>query len=110
MRWKMNKSMKRSWFKVPVKVEQINEYLFSDTVQYKVKKTKSGSDEISQGQYRDIRKGYPMAEGSGVWAKGTEHEHRKREIWGAVGAKKGEVWGRARPPEIFEFFAHKRVL
>ena len=22
-----------SWFKVPVKVEQINEYLFSDTVQ-----------------------------------------------------------------------------
>ena len=29
----MNKSMKRSWFKVPVKVEQINEYLFSDTVQ-----------------------------------------------------------------------------
>ena len=26
-------SMKWSWFKVPVKVEQINEYLFSDTVQ-----------------------------------------------------------------------------
>ena len=31
--WKMNESMKWSWFKVPVKVEQIIEYLFSDTVQ-----------------------------------------------------------------------------
>ena len=38
---------------MPVKVEQINEYLFSDTVQSQ--KTKSGSGEISQGQYR----GYP---------------------------------------------------
>ena len=38
---------------MPAKVEQINEYLFSDTVQSQ--KTKSGSDEISQGQYR----GYP---------------------------------------------------
>ena len=38
---------------MPVKVEQINEYLFSDTVQSQ--KTNSGSDEISQGQYR----GYP---------------------------------------------------
>ena len=37
-------------FKVPVKVEQINEYLFSDTVQSQ--NTKSGSDEISQGQNR----------------------------------------------------------
>ena len=36
---------------MPVKVEQINEYLFSNTVQSK----KSGSAEISQGQYR----GYP---------------------------------------------------
>ena len=45
--------MKWSWFKVPVKVEQINEYQFSDTVQSL--KTKSGSDEISQGQYP----GYP---------------------------------------------------
>ena len=54
MKWMMNKSTKCSWFKVPVKVEQINEYLFSDTVQCQ-KKTKSGSDEISQGQYR----GYP---------------------------------------------------
>ena len=36
---------------MPVKVEQINEYFFSDTVQSK----RSGSDEISQGQYR----GYP---------------------------------------------------
>ena len=34
---------------MPVKVEQINEYLFSDTAQSQ--KTKSGSDEISQGQY-----------------------------------------------------------
>ena len=39
---------------MPVKVEQINEYLFSDTVQSQ--KTKSGSDEISQGQDR----GYPL--------------------------------------------------
>ena len=38
---------------MPVKVKQIIEYLFSDTVQSR--KTKSGSDEISQGQYR----GYP---------------------------------------------------
>ena len=38
---------------MPVKVEQLNEYLFSDTVQSQ--KTKSGSDEISQGQDR----GYP---------------------------------------------------
>ena len=35
---------------MPVKVEQINEYLFSDTVQSK--KKKSGSDEISQDQYQ----------------------------------------------------------
>ena len=41
---------------MPVKVEQINEYLFSDTVQSQ-KITKKGSDEISQGQYR----GYPIA-------------------------------------------------
>ena len=39
--------MKWSWFKVPVKVEHINEYLFSYTVQGQ--KTKSGGDEISQG-------------------------------------------------------------
>ena len=38
---------------MPVKIKQIVEYLFSDTVQSQ--KTKSGSDEISQGQYR----GYP---------------------------------------------------
>ena len=36
---------------MPVKVEQINEYLFSDTVQSQ--KTERGSDEISQGQYRE---------------------------------------------------------
>ena len=35
---------------MPVKVKQINEYLFSDTEQRQ--KTKSGSDERSQGQYR----------------------------------------------------------
>ena len=34
---------------MPVKVKQINEYLFSDTVQSQ--RTISGSDEISQGQY-----------------------------------------------------------
>ena len=33
---------------MPVTVEQINEYLFSDTVQSQ--KKKSGSDETSQGQ------------------------------------------------------------
>ena len=37
---------------MPVKVEQINEYLFSDTVQSQ--KTKRGSDEISQGQYCSV--------------------------------------------------------
>ena len=37
--------MKWGSFKVPVKVEHINEYLFSDTVQ---SKKKSSSDEISQ--------------------------------------------------------------
>ena len=41
--------MKWSWFKVPVKVKQINEYIFSDTAQSQ--KTKSGSDEISQGYF-----------------------------------------------------------
>ena len=44
---------------MPVKVEQINEYLFSDTVQSQ--KTKSGSDKISQGQYR----GHPFKESCG---------------------------------------------
>ena len=39
---------------MPVKVKQINEYLFSHTDTQSIK-TKSGSDEISQGQYR----GYP---------------------------------------------------
>ena len=38
---------------MPVKLEQINEYLVSDTVQSQ--KTKSGSVEISRSQYR----GYP---------------------------------------------------
>ena len=38
---------------MPVKVKQINEYLFLDTVLSR--KTKSGNDEISQGQ----NQGYP---------------------------------------------------
>ena len=33
MRWKMNKQYEMELIKVPVKVEQINEYLLSDTVQ-----------------------------------------------------------------------------
>ena len=33
IRWEMYKSMKWSWFKVPLKVEQLNEFFFSDTVQ-----------------------------------------------------------------------------
>ena len=54
--WKMEwderwiNSMKCSWFKVPVKVGQINAYLFSDSVQSQ--KTKSGSDKISQASKR----------------------------------------------------------
>ena len=47
--------MKWRCFEVPVKVEQLNEYLISDTVQSQ-QKTRNGSDEISQGQYR----GYPL--------------------------------------------------
>ena len=41
MKWDERRinSMKWSWFKVPVKVEQINEYLFSDTVQSQKNKT-----------------------------------------------------------------------
>ena len=42
--------MKCSWFEVPVKVEQINEYLFSDTVR-KVEK-KSSWDEIRQTDHK----------------------------------------------------------
>ena len=77
MRWKMNKSMKWSWFKlVPVKVEQINEYLFSDTV--RSQKTKSGSDEISQGQYR----GYPSKCSLGqVQTKVVKKNGREKEEW-----------------------------
>ena len=57
---------------MPVKVEQINEYLFSDTVQSK-KKTKSGSDEISQGQYR----GHPSKTFLIYWnAFGESHSGR----------------------------------
>ena len=49
----MNKQYEMELIKVHVKVEPINEYLFSDTVLSQ--KNKNGSDEISQGQYR----GYP---------------------------------------------------
>ena len=41
--------MKWSWFKVPVKIEQINEYLFSDTVQ-------------SQWKQKDIAWGKQLAD------------------------------------------------
>ena len=53
MRWKMNKSMKWSWFKVPVKVEQINEYLFSDTEQsqWKQKVAEMGNNELNYNQF-----------------------------------------------------------
>ena len=40
----MNKTMKWSWLKVPVKVEQINEYLFKDTVPIWVKIKKAVND------------------------------------------------------------------
>ena len=53
MRWKINKSVKWIWFKVPVKVEHINEYLFSDTAQSQ--KTKSSSDELTKVNTGDIR-------------------------------------------------------
>ena len=40
MVWKMNKSMKWSWFKVPVKVGQNEKYFFSDAVTSKKQKKK----------------------------------------------------------------------
>ena len=42
MRWKINKKMEWSWFQVPAKVEQIIEYLFSDTVQSQQQQKKQG--------------------------------------------------------------------
>ena len=73
--------MKWSWFKVPVK--QINEYLFSDTVQSQ--KTKSGSDEISQGKYR----GYPSKCSLGQVQTKVEKKIEKYEflvfLWNRVG-------------------------
>ena len=45
---------------MPVKVEQINEYLFSATVQSQ--KTKSVSDEISHGQYRGYLSTYSLCQ------------------------------------------------
>ena len=60
---------------MPVKVEQINEYLFSDTVQSR-EKTKSGSDEISQGQYR----GYPSKCGLGQVQTRVEKKNGRHEF------------------------------
>ena len=53
IRWKINKSVKWIWFKVPVKGEHINEYLFSDTVQSQ--KTTISSDELTKVNTGDIR-------------------------------------------------------
>ena len=60
---------------MPVKVEQINEYSFSDTVQSK-KKTRSGSDEISQGQYR----GYPSKSSRGQVQTKVEKKNERDEF------------------------------
>ena len=59
---------------MPVKVEQINEYFFSDTVQSQ--KTKSGSDEISQGQYR----GYPSKSSIGQVQTKVEKKTERDEF------------------------------
>ena len=59
---------------MPVKVEQINEYVFSDTVHSR--KTKSGSDEISQGQYRD----YPFKCSLGQLQTKVEKKNERDEF------------------------------
>ena len=59
---------------MPVKVEQSNEYLFSDIVQSQ--KTKSGSDEISQGQYR----GYPSHSSLGQMQIKVEKKNERDEL------------------------------
>ena len=63
---------------MPVKVKQINEYLFSDTVQQCTKsiKTKSGSDEISKGQYR----GYPSKFSLGQVQTKVEKKNERDEF------------------------------
>ena len=61
---------------MPVKVEQINEYTYSQTL-YKVKKTKSVSDEISQGQYR----GYPSKCSIGQVKTKVEKKNKRDAFW-----------------------------
>ena len=58
---------------MPVKVKQINEYLFSDTVQSHKKR---GSDEISQGQYR----GYPSKSSLGQVQTKVEKKNERDEF------------------------------
>ena len=59
---------------MPVKVKQINEYLFSDTVQ--VNKNKKWSNEISQGQYR----GYPSKRSLGKVQTKVEKKNERDEF------------------------------
>ena len=59
---------------MPVKVKQIIQYLFSDTVQSQ--KAKSGSDEISQGQYW----GYPSKCGLGQVQTKVEKKNERDEF------------------------------
>ena len=61
---------------MPVKVEQINEYLFSVTERSQ-KKKKSGSDEISQGQYR----GYPSRCSLGQVQTKVEKKNERDEFF-----------------------------
>ena len=61
---------------MPVKVEQINEYLFSCRHCTKSMKTKSGSDEISQGQYR----GYPSKCSLGQVQTKVEKKNERNEF------------------------------
>mgnify|MGYP006345596615 CR=1 FL=1 len=60
---------------MPVKVEQINDYLFSDTEQ--VNKNKKGSDEISYGQYR----GYPSKCSLGQVQTKVERKNERDEFF-----------------------------
>ena len=78
--------MKWSLFKVPVKVEQINEHLFSDTVQSQ--KTKSGSDEISQDQYR----GYPSKCSQDQVQTKVEKKNERDEILVFLCERESERW------------------
>ena len=60
---------------MPVKVKQINEYLFSDTVQIQ-KKTKSGEEMTSRGQYR----GYPSKCSLGQVKTKVEKKSERDEV------------------------------